>query len=144
MKTLTTCKPFGDLWSLFDEGNRFFCNLARSDDEHGTTTWKPAVDIHEDTEAIRIQTELPGLKKSDVTINVSDGVLTISGERKFENEQKKDNTCHFERSYGTFARSFSLPRTVDPDRIDARMKDGLLQVSIAKREDGKPKQIEIQ
>jgi HSP20 family protein len=91
-----------------------------------------------------IQAELPGLKKEDVKINVREGVLTLSGEKKFSDEKRKDNYYRIERSYGAFARSFTLPNTVDAEKIQASMKDGVLRLMIPKKPEAKEREISIQ
>lgn len=141
--------PFSDVWDLQDEMNRLFrtfgTGLSRREGDSGELSlWSPSVDIAEDKEAVKITAELPGMKQTDVKINVEDGVLTIKGDRRFSEETKKENYCRIERSYGAFSRSFSLPPTVEPDRIKAAMKDGLLEVLIPKKEEAKPKEIQIE
>lgn len=105
--------------------------------------WMPAVDIRETDDAIVVHAELPGIKKEDISVDVRDGILSISGERKYEKETNEENVHRIERSYGRFFRSFSLPQTVDVNRVDARMKDGVLEIRLPKTEHAKPKAIEI-
>ena len=140
-------KPFGDLWDLQDDINKLFYGLGRHSkgqtDEDVSAVWAPLVDISEDNESVRVTAELPGMKQSDVKLSVKDGVLTIRGEREFKDEQKKRDYYRIERSYGTFARSFTLPTQVDVEKIHASMKDGVLDILIPKREEAKPKEIEI-
>jgi len=111
----------------------------------GTETgqWAPSVDIRETDDALVLQAELPGIEKKDVRIEVKDGVLTISGERRYEKEVKEENVHRVERAYGKFSRSFSLPTNVDADKVDATMKNGVLEVRLSKRENAKPKAITI-
>ncbi len=148
-RKLQVWSPFGDVWDLQDEVNRLFRSfgggMARRNEE-GTENalWAPSVDIAEDKEAVKITAELPGMRQGDVKINVENGVLTLRGERKFSDETKKENYCRIERSYGAFSRSFSLPPTVEPDRIKATMKDGLLEILVPKKEEAKPKEIQIE
>ncbi|HKX11581.1 MAG TPA: Hsp20/alpha crystallin family protein [bacterium] len=138
--------PFSDIWNLPEEVNRLFWGLSRAtpEEDEAAAEWSPAVDVYEDTEALQLRAELPGLKKEDVKINVRDGVLTLRGERKFENEEKKDNFYRVERSYGSFLRSFSLPNTVDTEKIRATMKDGILELVIPKKPEAKPKEIQVE
>ena len=145
MLSALTRRPHGDFWNMTDELNRFLWNLSRRESDESETglTWKPSVDVKENENEVKIQAELPGISREDVKINVSDGVLTFSGERQHEEETKRDNYYHFERSFGRFARSFSLPRSVDPDKVKAKMKDGILEIAIPKREEAKPKQVAI-
>ena len=105
--------------------------------------WAPVVDISEDAKSYVIKAELPEVKKEDVHVTVENGVLTLSGERKFEKEEKGRKHHRIERSYGTFVRSFALPDNVDATKVNATYKDGLLTVSVAKSESAKPKQIEV-
>jgi HSP20 family protein len=120
----------------------------RSGDGNGSrpssSSWMPLVDIAEDGSEYLITSELPEVKKEDVKVTVENGVLTITGERKFENEEKGKKYHRVERSYGSFARSFVLPDDGDPAQIAAEFKDGLLKVRLAKSEKAKPKQIEVQ
>ena len=103
----------------------------------------PAIDVSEDDGNYVVSAELPGAKKDDVTIECHDHVLTIRGEKKSEREEKKEKGRYFERSYGAFSRSFTLPSNADPDRIQASFKDGVLTVTIAKTEEAKPRVISI-
>jgi len=105
--------------------------------------WVPRVDIRETDDALLIQTELPGIDKKDVQLEVKDGVLMLSGERRYEKDIKEENVHRVERAYGNFSRSFSLPTNVDADKVSARMKDGVLKVQLPKRESAKPKTINI-
>ncbi len=107
------------------------------------SSFAPPVDIYEDEHSITVQAELPGINEKDVDIRVENNVLTISGERKLENEQKQDNFHRIERSYGRFTRSFTLPNTVDTEHINAQFENGVLKVTMEKREEAKPKQIKI-
>lgn len=111
--------------------------------EHGQ--WAPPVDIRETDDAVVVHAELPGIDKKDVKLEVKDGVLTISGERRYEKDVKEENVHRIERSYGSFTRSFSLPTNIDDaEKVNAEMKDGVLTVRLPKREGAKPKAIEIQ
>ncbi len=105
--------------------------------------WAPTVDIRETDDALLVQAELPGIEKKDVHLEVKDGVLTISGERRYEKDVKEENVHRVERSYGRFSRSFSLPPNVDTDKVDAAMKNGVLEVRLPKHESAKPKAIPI-
>ena len=105
--------------------------------------WLPLVDIAEDEKEYLITTELPEVKKDDVKVTVENGVLTITGERKFEKEEKNTKYHRIERSYGSFARSFALPDDGDATKVNAEFKDGMLKVHVAKSEAARPKQIEV-
>lgn len=107
------------------------------------TTWAPACDIYETENEIVVKAELPEVKKEDLHVSFENNLLTIRGERKFSEETKQENYHRVERSYGEFTRSFTLPNFVDTNKINAEFKDGLLRVTMAKREEAKPKQVEI-
>lgn len=140
-------EPFRDLLSLQERMNRMFGefrNTHSSDDEWALGgSWAPAVDIYEQGNDIVLKAELPGVDSKDVDIRLENNVLTLRGQRKFENEVKKESYHRVERSYGSFSRSFTLPSVVDQQAIKAEVKDGILKVVLPKREEAKPKQIEI-
>jgi len=147
MSKLQVYTPFKDVWNLSDEIGRFFWGLNNAPRETESETgfnWMPAVDVSEDNEGLRIHAELPGLKKEDIKINVRDGVLTLQGERKFADEKKRDNYYRIERSYGMFARSFTLPTTVDVEKIHATMKDGVLELSVPKKPEAKAREVQVE
>jgi HSP20 family protein len=108
-----------------------------------TTDWVPNVDIYEDKEAIVVTAELPGMTEKEVKVQVEERVLTLSGEKKFENEKKRDSYHRIESYYGCFSRSFTLPPNVDRDKIAARMDNGVLHVVLPKKEEARPKAVEI-
>ena len=139
--------PFRDVATLQDRMEQIFGNFldrgSSGEDRLGTGVWTPAVDIYETKDAVCVRAELPGVDKDAVSVEVKDGVLALHGERKFEKEVKEENYHRVERSYGTFHRSFSLPSSVDGERVTASMKDGVLEVTLPKREEAKPKQIKI-
>jgi HSP20 family protein len=139
-------EPFRELVSLQDRLNRLFNESYRPQGEDDWAlggTWAPAVDIYEHENNIVIKAELPGVDPKDVDIRLDNNVLTVQGERKLDNEVKKENYHRVERSYGAFTRSFTLPTTVNPSGIKAEYKDGVLRVTLPKREEAKPKQIQI-
>ena len=105
--------------------------------------WTPAVDIKEEEGAYRVKVDLPGIRKDDINIEVNENRLAISGERKFEQEEKRDDYHFVERSYGQFYRAFNLPGTVDSEKIDAEYKDGVLVLVLPKKEEVKPKKVKI-
>jgi HSP20 family protein len=106
-------------------------------------TWAPACDIYETENEIVVKAELPEVKKEDVKVSVENNILTIHGERKISEETKRENYHRLERSYGEFTRSFTLPSFVDTGKINAEFKDGMLRVTMPKREEAKPKQVEV-
>ncbi|HKO57911.1 MAG TPA: Hsp20/alpha crystallin family protein [Thermoanaerobaculia bacterium] len=123
--------------------NRLFEPFARpSDEELVSGNWVPPVDVAETQDRILVRAELPGMKQEDIAIEFENGLLTIRGERAI---QKDPNVAYHrvERAYGTFIRSFTLPRTIDAERIGASYRDGVLEVEVPKKEEAKPKQIKI-
>ena len=116
---------------------------ARTEDV-SNRAWMPAVDIREADDHLLVTAELPGLTRDDVNITLENNVLTLTGERKFEKEAKEENFHRVERSYGAFTRSFALPNNVDPEKVDAAFKDGVLNIRIAKAESARPRKIAIQ
>lgn len=141
--------PLQDVWDLHNDIERTFRGLGwgpqwRHREETDMAVWAPAIDVYEDKEAVRITAELPGMKRGDVKISVEEGILTLKGERRFAEEAKKENYCRIERSYGAFSRSFTLPPTVEPEKIKATMKDGVLEIYLPKKEEAKAKEIDIE
>lgn len=135
MRNLQVYKPFGDLFTDLDS---FMWGSKTSE------TWVPSVDVKEDKEGICIRAEIPGMKKEDVKIHVEGDVLTLSGEKKIEKKEEGENWYRSECSYGSFSRSFTLPKVVDVEHINAKMQDGVLEVKIAKKEAHHPKEIDIE
>jgi len=130
--------PFSELSRLQDEMGRFMTPGA------GTRVhFAPAVDIYEDKESIVLRAEVPGVKPDDLHVSVENHILTLSGTRRLEKEDKKDNYHRIERSYGSFTRSFALPTTVQTDKIDAETKDGVLTLRLPKRAEAQPRRIEV-
>jgi HSP20 family protein len=106
------------------------------------SSWAPPVDVAEDTERIHVKVEVPGMEEKDLRVNYEDGLLSVSGERHFENREDR-NYHRIERAYGSFVRTFSLPRSVDASKIVANYRNGVLEIEIPKKEESKPKQIQI-
>ena len=120
----------------------FFGRFNFLEDETKSGVWAPPVDVAEEKDKIFVRVEVPGMNESDLKVSFEDGLLTVSGERQFE--RKDDRNYHrIERTYGSFSRSFSLPRTVDANSIAASYHDGILEIEIPKLEEAKPKQIQI-
>ena len=111
--------------------------------EVSTRSWAPPVDIYETEDAIVLKAELPGIDPKDVEVRVEDNTLYLKGERNYEKEVNEQNYHRIERSYGSFARSFSLPNSIDAEKVKAEYKDGLLTLTMPKREETKPKTIKI-
>jgi len=139
--------PFRDLISIQDRMNRLFeQTLSRSRGEEGVsaTTWTPAVDIYETADTIVMKAELPGVAREDIQIQINENTLTLQGERRFAKDVQEENYLRLERAYGGFHRSFTLPATVQQDKIRALFKDGVLELVLPKAEDSKPKRISIE
>ncbi|HYM62713.1 MAG TPA: Hsp20/alpha crystallin family protein [Thermoanaerobaculia bacterium] len=120
-----------------------FARLHCTDEDLVSGNFVPAVDVAETADHILVRAELPGVKQDEVSIDFENGILTIRGERKLEKETEGVTWHRVERSYGNFLRSFTLPRTVDPEKIAASYRDGILEIDIPKKEEAKPKQIKI-
>jgi HSP20 family protein len=124
-----------------DRLNRMFSEFYN---ESFGRSWVPPVDIYEtDQHEVVLKAELPDVKREDINLTFENGVLTIKGERKFEQETTRENFQRLERRYGSFTRSFTLPNTVDASRINASFKDGVLTIRLPQREEAKPKQIAV-
>src|SRR5688572_9687688 len=143
-------EPFRELVTLQDRMNRLFDDSFRSRQGQGEGedwalggSWAPVVDIYEKDGNIVLKAELPGVDPKDVDVRVENNLLTLRGERKFDNEVKRENYHRVERAYGTLSRSFTLPNVVDTQNIKAEYKDGVLRMTLPKREEAKPKQIQI-
>ena len=144
MNSITRWDPFRNLSSLQDQVNRLFeTSFKANADNSALTTWAPPVDIYETENELVIKADLPDVVEKDVDIRVENNMLTIRGERKFEESVKEDNYLRVERAYGSFSRSFSLPNTVNTEAIQATYKDGVLRVVLPKRAESKPKQVKI-
>jgi HSP20 family protein len=135
-----------DLTTLQSQLNKIFEPFARfaqaEDEDLVSGTWVPPVDVAETQEKIIVRAEVPGLKQEDIQIEFENGLLTLRGERKLE--KSEGMTWHrVERIYGNFSRSFTLPRTVDPERIAATYREGILEIEVPKKEEAKPKNIRI-
>jgi HSP20 family protein len=138
--------PFRDLRTLQEEVNRLFSsNLGRSfgDEGIGRGAWAPSVDIYENKDQIVLEAELPGMKQEDFDLSIENNVITLRGERKFEKTDDTDNYHRVERSYGSFTRSFTLPHTVSPEGATAEYNNGVLRVTLPKREETKARRIEV-
>ena len=142
--TLTRFEPFRGVTTLQDQINRLFNEaFDRASDEANLTTWAPAVDIYETEHELVVKADIPEIKPEELDIRVENNILTIRGERKFEKKVSENNYLRVERSYGSFSRSFSLANTVNAEAIKADYKNGVLTLSIPKREEAKPKQIKV-
>jgi len=139
--------PFREISSLQERMNRLFSDVRSrkpfGEEEIVQGTWVPAVDIYETTDSIVLKAELPGITKEDISVEVKDNTLTLKGEKKFEKVVNEENYHRVERSYGTFQRAFTLPGTVEQDKVKAKFKDGILEITLPKMEQTKPKQIKV-
>ena len=145
MNTITRWEPFRGLSTLQEQMNRLFEDTlfrGRSD-ESALTAWAPAVDIYETENSLVVKADLPDVNEKDLDIQVENNILTIRGERKFERDVNEDNYLRVERAYGSFSRSFSLGNAVNTEAIKAEYRDGVLTLTIPKREEAKPKQVKV-
>jgi len=137
-------EPFRELSSLQSEVNRLFNGaLDAPTAGPGARRWIPAMDLVETPEHFVLRADLPGMREEDVTIEVEDTTLTVSGERKSEHEETRDGYVRVERGFGAFSRSLTLPRGVDPAAVSAHFDNGVLEVRIPKPEERKPRKIAI-
>lgn len=143
MNALNRFEPFRSTSGLESQVGRIFNELFDRSQESNLTAWAPAVDIFENEHELVVKADLPDVKPEELDIRVENNILTIRGERKFEKKVDEKNYLRVERSYGSFARSFALANTVNSEAIKADYKDGVLTLTIPKREEAKPKQIKV-
>jgi HSP20 family protein len=145
IRSFTVADPFKELFDIQRNLNSLFeSNFGKAGGEDtALNAWTPTVDIYEDQDAFLLKLELPEVNKEDIKVSLNENVLAISGERRFENEDKRDGYHRVERSYGQFYRSFTLPPNVNTEAINAEYKDGMLRLSIPKKEEAKPKEISV-
>jgi HSP20 family protein len=142
--TINRFEPSRGESALQHQINRLFSEaFDRSSEEGNLTTWAPPVDIHETENQLVVKADLPDINPEELDIRVENNILTIRGERKFEKKVDEGNYLRVERSYGAFSRSFALANTVNTEAIKADYKNGVLTLSIPKREEAKPKQIKV-
>ncbi|HEX6497251.1 MAG TPA: Hsp20/alpha crystallin family protein [Acidobacteriaceae bacterium] len=138
--------PFREVVSLQNRLNSLFqdYNRGQNDDEVlSAASFAPPVDIYEDDQKLALKLEVPGVKQEDIDIQVEGRTLTVRGERKFDREEKQENFHRVEHRYGTFARSFTLPNSVDAENVKATYDAGVLQLEFPKKAEAKPRQIKI-
>jgi HSP20 family protein len=141
---MTTLTPFRGATTLQEQLNRLFNDaFERTAGESNLTAWAPAVDIYESEHELVVKADLPDVDAKDLDIRVENNILTIRGERKFEKKIDQQNYLRVERAYGAFSRSFSLANTVNSEAIKADYQNGVLTLSIPKRDEAKPKQIKV-
>jgi HSP20 family protein len=144
--TIVRYDPFRDLRTLQEEVNRLFStNLSRAfgDEGIGRGAWAPSVDIYENKDHIVLEAELPGMKQDEFDLSIENNVITLRGERKFEKTDETDNYHRVERSYGAFTRAFTLPQTVSSEGATAEYNNGVLRVTLPKREETKARRIQV-
>ena len=142
MTFLTRHNPFDDFRRLESRLFEPFFRFPFFTEEMQTNAWNPPVDVLEETDRIVVKVEVPGVDEKDLRVTFEDGLLSVSGERQFE--RKDDSNYHrIERAYGTFTRTFSMPRSVDASQIAANYRHGVLEIEIPKKEESRPKQISI-
>ena len=144
LSTLTRWDPYRNVVSLQDQVDRFFgdspLRFVRGD---GAGAWTPSVDLSEEGDRIILRAEVPGVAREDIEVQVERGTITLRGEKKQEKNVESENAHLVERFYGSFSRSFVLPTTIDPARIEANYKNGVLEVILPKADEAKPKKITI-
>ncbi|HVS87746.1 MAG TPA: Hsp20/alpha crystallin family protein [Candidatus Acidoferrum sp.] len=144
MRVLSRWEPSRGATTLQEQFNRMFSDaFERTGEESNLTSWAPAVDIFETEHELVVKADVPDVDPKDLDIRVENNILTIRGERKFEKKVDENNYLRVERAYGSFARSFSLANTVNAEAIKADYQNGVLTLSIPKREEAKPKQIKV-
>jgi HSP20 family protein len=144
MTTIARLEPFRGFSALQDQVNRLFNQSFQSQgEESALTTWAPPVDIYETPNELVVKADLPDVNEKEIDVRVENNLLTIRGERKFEKSVPEENYLRVERTYGSFSRSFSLPSTVNPEAIRAEYKSGVLTVNLPKREESKPRQVNV-
>src|SRR5271155_5342000 len=148
MTVLTRFEPFREFSTLQDRINRVFRESyghrsAGQDESLTTSSFAPAVDVYEDEHNVTLKIEVPGIDEKDIDVRLENNTLTVHGERKIENEEKEENYRRVERQYGSFTRTFTLPTTVDSEKVSATYDKGVLKIALPKKAEAKPKQIKV-
>ena len=149
MTILTRWEPLREFSAMQERMNRMNRLFRESyspeapEEALTTTGFAPLVDIYEDEHNITLKIEVPGIDEKDIDVHIENNTLTVHGERKIEKEEKEENFRRVERQYGSFTRSFTLPTTVDPEKVSANYDKGILKISLAKKAEAKPKQIKV-
>jgi HSP20 family protein len=146
MTVLTRWEPFRELSTLQDRMNRLFRDSfgpEGREESLTTTSFAPPVDVYEDQHNVTLKIEVPGIDEKDIDVHLENNTLTVHGERKFEKEEKEENYRRVERQYGSFTRSFTLPNTLDAEKVSANYDKGVLKITVAKKAEAKPKQIKV-
>ena len=144
MFELTPWRPFGELRTLRREMDKLWEEFFGGQDlVSSEAAWVPAIDISETKDAIIVRAEIPGMDAKDIEINLTGDVLTIRGEKKQETEEKDENFHRIETRYGAFQRAIRVPVSVDAEKIQAKYEKGVLKITLPKKEEAKPKHIEV-
>jgi HSP20 family protein len=138
MTMITRIDPFRELASFFENFTE-----AGGKEQLTAGSFVPPVDVYEDEHHLTLKLEVPGVNEGDINVSVENNTLTVQGERKFEKEEKEENFHRIERRYGSFVRTFRLPNTVDPEKVEASYDKGILKIMLAKRAEAKPRQIKV-
>jgi len=144
---ITRWDPLRELNTITDRMNRLFQDsfggVRAGEEGLPTANFVPAVDIYEDEHDITVKMEVPGIEQKDIDVRLENNTLVVRGERKFEKDEKEENFHRIERRYGSFYRAFSLPNTVDPEKVNAEYENGVLRIMLAKKAEARPKQIKV-
>jgi HSP20 family protein len=146
MTVITRWDPFHEFSTLQDRMNRLFRDSYGSEGREEaltTSAFAPAVDVYEDEHNLTLKVQVPGIDEKDIDIRIENNTLTLHGERKFEKEEKEENFRRVESSYGSFTRQFTLPNTVDAEKVTASYDKGVLKITLPKKAEAKPKQIKV-
>ena len=146
MTVITRWDPFREFSTLQDRMNRLFRESYGPEGREETlnnTSFAPPVDVYEDEHSVNLKIEVPGIDEKDIDVRIENNVLAVHGERKFEKEEKQENFRRVERQYGSFTRTFTLPTTVDAEKVSANYDKGVLKIALPKKAEAKPKQIKV-
>jgi HSP20 family protein len=147
MTVLTRFEPFREFSTLQDRVNRLFretySNEGAREESLTTSSFAPAVDVYEDEHTVTLKIEVPGIDEKDIDIRLENNTLTVHGERKIAKEEKEENYRRVERQYGSFTRNFTLPTTVDSEKVSATYDKGVLNIALPKKAEAKLKQIKV-
>ena len=146
MTVLTRWDPFREFSTLQDRMNRLFRESygpEGREESLTSSTFAPPVDVYEDEHNVNLKIEVPGIDEKDIDVRIENNVLTVHGERKFEKDEKEENFRRVERHYGSFTRTFTLPSTVDSEKVSANYDKGILKITLPKKAEAKPKQIKV-
>ena len=146
MTVITRWDPLREFATIQDRMNRLFRDSYGNEGREealGNTAFAPPVDVYEDEHSVTLKIEVPGIDEKDIDVRIENNTLTVHGERKFEKEEKEENYRRVERQYGSFTRTFTLPTTVDSEKVSATYDKGVLKIALPKKAEAKPKQIKV-